>query len=213
MQRSRPTGITAKVEPAAAIALRLLDPIIRANANEVPKVSELAPWDSFYVIVGSAAGALVGLQFVVMTLIADRPASRSPEAGSAFATPTVMHFSSVLLLSAVLRAPWGSITPVAALWGLLGVAGTTYCVIVARRVHRQTYYQPVLEDWAFHVLLPLVAYAMLALCAVAALFHERGALFGVGAASLLLLFIGIHNAWDTVAYYVFVMRNEKDREK
>ena len=72
-------------------------------------MSELAPWDSFYVIVGSAAGALVGLQFVVMTLIAEKP-PRAPEAGAAFATPTVMHFSSVLLLSALLRAPWASIT-------------------------------------------------------------------------------------------------------
>jgi hypothetical protein len=176
-------------------------------------VSELSAWDSFYVIVGSAAGALVGLQFVVMTLIAENPPLRSPEGGSTFATPQVMHFSSVLLLSAVLRAPWASITPVAALWGLVGAAGTIYSVIVARRVRRQTYYRPVLEDWSFHVLLPLAAYAMLALCALAALIHTRGALFGVGAASLLLLFSGIHNAWDTVAYYVFVIRSEKEKEK
>jgi hypothetical protein len=53
---------------------------------------------------------------------------------------------------------------------------------------------------------------VLALCALAAQSHTRSALFGVGAASLLLLFSGIHNAWDTVAYYVFVMRGEKDRE-
>ncbi|PYR18792.1 MAG: hypothetical protein DMF98_25350 [Acidobacteria bacterium] len=36
-------------------------------------MSEFAEWDSFYVIVGSAAGALIGLQFVVLTLIAERP--------------------------------------------------------------------------------------------------------------------------------------------
>jgi hypothetical protein len=48
---------------------------------------ELAAWDSFYVIVGSAAGALIGLQFVVMTLIAERPSIRTAEAGAAFATP------------------------------------------------------------------------------------------------------------------------------
>jgi len=112
----------------------------------------------------------------------------------------------------VLRAPWASITPVAALWGLLGVAGTAYSVIVGRRVRLQTVYRPVLEDWSFHVLLPLAAYAMLALCAFAALFHSRGALFGVGAASLLLLFSGIHNAWDTVAYYVFAMKSEKNKD-
>jgi hypothetical protein len=32
-------------------------------------MSELAKWDSFYAIVGSAADALIGLQFVVATLI------------------------------------------------------------------------------------------------------------------------------------------------
>ncbi|MGN6451455.1 MAG: hypothetical protein ACTHL7_00030, partial [Steroidobacteraceae bacterium] len=166
---------------------------------------------SFYVIVGSAAGALVGLQFVVMTLIAERPPVRSPEAGSAFATPTVLHFSSVLLLSAVLRAPWRAISPVAALWGLLGLAGTAYALLVAWRVRRQTVYRPVFEDWSFHVLLPLLAYATLALTALGAPLHVRGALFGVGAAALLLLFIGIHNAWDTVSYYVFVQRKD-DKE-
>lgn len=171
-------------------------------------MSELSEWDSFYVIVGSAAGALVGLQFVVMTLIAERPPVRSPEAGSAFATPTVLHFSSVLLLSAVVRAPWRAISPVAVLWGLLGLAGAAYSVLVAWRVRRQTYYRPVLEDWSFHVLLPLLAYALLALTALAAPLHVRGALFGVGAAALLLLFCGIHNAWDTVAYYVFVQRKD-----
>jgi hypothetical protein len=171
-------------------------------------MSDLNPWDSFYVIVGSAAGALVGLQFVVMTLIADKPPVRAPEAGSTFATPTVIHFSSVLLLSAIVRAPWGTIGPVAALWGLLGVAGAAYSVLVGWRVRRQTYYQPVFEDWSFHVLAPFAAYALLALCALAAPLHARGALFGVGAAALLLLFSGIHNAWDTVAYYVFVQRRD-----
>lgn len=34
--------------------------------------------------------------------------------------------------------------------------------------------------------------------------RTRKALFGVGAATLLLLFAGIHNAWDAVAYHVFV---------
>ncbi|HYU69885.1 MAG TPA: hypothetical protein VEL09_11210 [Burkholderiales bacterium] len=41
--------------------------------------------------------------------------------------------------------------------------------------------------------------------------HTREALLGVGAATLLLLFIGIHNAWDAVSYYVFVnMRKAKE---
>ena len=175
-------------------------------------MSELTAWDSFYVIVGSASGGLVGLQFVVMTLIAEKPPVRAPEAGSAFATPTVIHFSSVLLLAALLRAPWGTILPAAALCSLLGIAGVSYSLVVARRMRSYNYYRPVFEDWLFHVLLPLAAYTMLALCALGAPLHARVALFGVGAAALLLLFSGIHNAWDTVAYYVFVqMRDDKDR--
>ncbi len=81
-------------------------------------MAELAAWDSFYVIVGSAAGALIGLQFVVMTLVAARPLSRMAEAGAAFATPTIIHFGTALLLSALLRVPWQSIIPAAAFGAL-----------------------------------------------------------------------------------------------
>src|SRR5947209_9186135 len=108
-------------------------------------MSEFAEWDSFYVIVGSAAGALIGLQFVVITLIAERPPLRAAEAGAAFATPTIVHFGAALLLSAVLRAPWQVITPAAALWGLMGLGGVAYAVIVARRMRLPTAYHPQFE--------------------------------------------------------------------
>ena len=176
-------------------------------------MSEMAKWDSFYVIVGSAAGALIGLQVVVMTLIAERPPIRAPEAGAAFATPTIVHFGSVLLVAALLRAPWQTITMPAALWGLVGVTGVVYTVIVVRRMRKQTVYQPEFEDWLFHVVLPLTAYAILALSPFTAGSHTREALFGVGAAALLLLFVGIHNAWDGIAYHVFVHLPEKDTER
>jgi hypothetical protein len=171
-------------------------------------MSEFAEWDSFYVIVGSAAGALIGLQFVVLTLIAERPPLRAADAGAAFATPTIVHFGTALLLSAILRAPWQAVTPVAALWGFVGLSGAVYTGIVARRMRGQTAYGPVLEDWLCHFVLPLAAYAILALSAFAALSHTREALFGVGTAALLLLFIGIHNAWDGIAYHVLVNRGD-----
>jgi len=168
----------------------------------------LAEWDSFYTIVGSAAGALIGLQFVVMTLIAQRPpvSGAYADAGAAFATPSVVHFAAALFLSALLRAPWGSITPVADLCGLVGVGGVAYAGIVARRMRAQKAYRPQLEDWLFHMLLPLTAYATLAASALATALRPREALFGVGAAALLLLFVGIHNAWDNIAYHVLVQQ-------
>jgi hypothetical protein len=165
---------------------------------------ELAQWDGFYVIVGSAAGALIGLQFVVLTLIAERPPAGAAEAGAAFGSPTVVHFGVVLFLSALLHAPWHAITISAILWGIMGFGGVVYTVIVIRRMRKQTAYKPIFEDWLFHVALPVAAYAVLALSSFAACSHTRGALFGVGGAALLLLFIGIHNAWDNVAYHVLV---------
>jgi ABC-type transport system involved in multi-copper enzyme maturation permease subunit len=174
-------------------------------------MSELTEWDSFYMIVGSAAGALIGLQFVVMTLIAERPPIRASEAGAAYATPTIVHFSAALLLSALLRAPWLTITIPAVLWGLMGFSGVVYTAIVVRRIKKQSVYRPGFEDWLFHVVLPLVAYAVLALSAFAA--HTREALFGVGAATLLLLFVSIHNAWDAVAYHVFVNMRDTNAEQ
>ena len=172
-------------------------------------MTPLAGWENFYVIVGSSAGALIGLQFVVMALVADMP--RTPaqaQAGHAFATPTIVHFGAVLLLAGVLSAPWHGITPAAVLWGLLGFSGVVYAAIVARRLQRQTAYKPEFEEWLFHGLLPFVGYITLSACALAVRSHGAKALYGVSAAALLLLFIGIHNAWDAVTYHVFVQRRK-----
>ena len=177
-------------------------------------MSELADWNSFYVIVGSSAGALIGLQFVVITLIAGRPIARGEaQAGDAFTTPSVVHFGVVLLLSAIRSAPWDGIGTVAVLWGLVGLSGVVYVVVVARRLRAQTAYQPVFEDWLFHVLLPFAAYATLAGSAFAARSLTRPSLFIVGTAALLLLFVGIHNAWDAVTYHVFVRRRGQPKDE
>lgn len=176
-------------------------------------MTALTEWQNFYVIVGSSAGALIGLQFVVITLIADMPLIRgTAQASDAFSTPSVIHFGVVLFLSALISAPWTSLKPVTVLWGLMGLFGVAYSLIVTRRLRTQTVYDPVFEDWLFHALLPLLSYTALAGAAVAAHSHAQLALFLVAAAALLLLFIGIHNAWDAVTYHVFVRRREQ-REK
>jgi hypothetical protein len=178
-------------------------------------MAALTEWGNFYVIVGSSAGALIGLQFVVMTLIAGRSVARGEaQAGDAFSTPSVVHFGVVLLLSALISAPWDGIGAVALVWGLVGLGGIAYAVVVARRMRAQTAYRPVFEDWLFHVLIPLAAYAVLAGSAFAARSHARPALFFIAATALLLLFVGIHNAWDTVTHLVFVeKRGRREAER
>jgi hypothetical protein len=176
-------------------------------------MTELHEWESFYVIVGSSAGALIGLQFVVMTLIAETPPLRVREAGAAFATPTIVHFSAVLLISALLSAPWQSTILLAALWAAIGLAGLTYTLIVGQRMKMQKSYRPEFEDWLFYVLLPLIGYGVLVASAIIAPSYIRAGLFGVGTAALMMLFIGIHNAWDAIAYIVFVKRRNADGDE
>jgi hypothetical protein len=173
---------------------------------------ELNEWDSFYVIVGSAAGALLGLQFVVMTLISERPPSNAADAGAAFATPTIVHFSVVLFLSAIIRAPWHSMASIGALFAVVAVGGIAYTAVVVRRMRLQTAYKPCLEDWLFHAVFPLAAYLLFGASALLAHSHSREAMFGSGASVLGLLFIGIHNAWDAVIYQVFASDRTKGKE-
>jgi hypothetical protein len=163
---------------------------------------QLASWESFYVIVGSSGAALVGLQFVVMALIADLRSRAAPETISAFGTPTVFHFGAALVLSAIMSAPWVSLAPLAIVLALSGLGGLAYCALIIRRARRQTLYTPVQEDWVWHAILPSLFYAGVGLAAWLLGTRPRLALFVVAGAALGLLLVGIHNAWDTVTYMV-----------
>ncbi len=161
----------------------------------------LKAWDSFYVIVGSAAGALTGLQFVVLTLIAEAGAARGRrESMSAFGSPNVVHFCAALLVASILSAPWNELLYAGIAVAGCGALGVVYSAVVLRRARRQSEYRAVFEDWLWHTILPLLAYS--ALFAAGAILGRSSAhaLFVIGAALLLLVFIGIHNAWDTVTY-------------
>jgi hypothetical protein len=174
-------------------------------------MTPLAGWENFYFIIGSSAGALIGLQFVVMALIANmpRPAAAQGDAGNAFATPNVVHFGTALLISGLLTAPWHNLNTITVLLSILGLCGVAYSLIVARRMRVQTLYRPVFEDWLCHAILPLGGYALLATSAYEARAHFYGSMFGVAASVLLLLFVGIHNAWDAATYHVFVIRAKR----
>ncbi len=171
-----------------------------------------AAWEAFYVIVGSSAAALTGLQFVVITLIADSSARGSLSEVNAFGTPTVVHFSAVLLGSATLSAPWHRLGSAALLLGLFGAAGVFYSLIVVGRARRTKGYKPVLEDWVWHVVLPLVAYTGATGAALALPSRPEPALFVFAGTALLLLFIGIHNSWDTVTYVAITTRKDSQGE-
>jgi len=85
---------------------------------------------------------------------------------------------------------------------MCGLGGLGYVGVVVPRVRRQTRYKPVWEDWLWYAILPWGLYAALAMAALFLGTSTRLALFVIAGASLGLLLVGIHNAWDTVTYIV-----------
>ncbi len=164
---------------------------------------QLAPWQSFYVIVGSSAAALIGIQFVVIALVANmRKLITTADSISAFGTPTVVHLGGALVVSALMSAPWPSLLGTSIALAMCGLGGLGYANIAIHRARRQTDYKPVWEDWIWHAVLPCSAYAALAVAALFLRTTTKAALFVIGTAALGLLLIGIHNAWDTVTHVV-----------
>jgi hypothetical protein len=165
----------------------------------------LTGWSNFYLITGTAAAALTGLQFVVHTLLVSnalRPVTNGDTEGgiAAFGTPTVVHFSLALVLSAMLCAPWRDFGGMRATLGVLGAGALVYSAVVLRRARRQRSYVTTAYDWVWHILLPAAAYSAVLLSAVLLGRGAEGPLLAIAAATLLLLCVGIHNAWDTVTY-------------
>ncbi len=161
----------------------------------------LAAWSNFYVVTGSAAAGLTGLMFVVITLVRGTERGSDHQDGiSTFSTPTVLHFCAALLVAAILCAPWRSLLYPGILIGLTGGYGVVYVVRVALRTRRLRVYVADVEDWIWYTVLPLVAYVGLIAGAIAFAAAPREVLFAFAAGDLMLIFIGIHNAWDVVTF-------------
>jgi hypothetical protein len=159
----------------------------------------LHEWETFYVIIGSSAAALTGLQFVVIALSAESAVGGEKEL-QAFATPTVVHFCVVLLISAVIATPGQTQTTLSCCIAIIGAIGLGYACWITVAARRTTNYKPVLEDWLFHSVLPLIAYATLFFTGIVVGWRPLAGLYAIAVSALLLLFTGIHNAWDAATF-------------
>ena len=163
--------------------------------------SVLAPWATYYALTGSAAAALTGVMFVVITLVTGvERVRRQPDGIATFSTPTVVHFTASLGVSALFAAPWHVLTYVAALSGLVGLYGIAYILRVMFRARRLNSYTPDLEDWAWHSAIPLAAYGAILAGAIMLLSIPQHGIYALAAGVIVLIFVGIHNAWDVVTF-------------
>jgi hypothetical protein len=153
------------------------------------------------------------LTFVMISLVVRQQPEDARLAINAFSTPIVVHFTAVLLVAALLSAPWPALTPVALLLGLGSVGGLGYVVLVMWRVHLVRSYEPEWDDWLWYAVLPAIAYVALLVSAILLPSHPTPVLFVTATAMVMLLALGIRDAWDIVTYLAIMQMSDQDSER
>ena len=158
---------------------------------------QVEAWHDFYVIIGGAAAGLTGLMFIVVSL--GGTVRRAAPGVRAFLTPTVVFFSSVVVVAAVMAMPTLPAAALAAALAIGGVGGVAYMIVI--RGH-QMWRSSSLDwlDWWWYVSLPFLTYALTIVAAAAIWLRGAPGLLLLGVTMLLLLAIAIHNAWDLVLF-------------
>ena len=158
-------------------------------------------WHDFYILVGSAAGALIGLLFIVITLTAgstDR--ERALRGSSLYMTPAAVQFTTVLLISSIAAAPISSITARFLLL-VLGLATSLYAAINVVRMFTAKDFQPAhWSDPVWYAIAPLIGYLALVAADVLGWTAPADWPFAVGVMAVVFLLCGIRNAWDLVTW-------------
>ena len=155
-------------------------------------------WENFFYLIGSAAGALIGIMFIVITLTAGHEPRRVSRGAPVYVTPIVFHFAVVLVVSATSEVPGLILPAVAVLLGASAIAGLAYSTLTTIRLCRKGWEDPIpgWSDKCFYGFLPTTIYVALLGAAGAVWMAERKAAFAVAGLMLGLLLLGIRNAWD-----------------
>ncbi len=89
-------------------------------------LAALKDWHDFYELLGGAAATLVGLTFVAASIGAGILTRDHESAMKVFITPTVVHFSAILVACLLILAPLASETSLAVLLLAEGATGIAY---------------------------------------------------------------------------------------
>jgi hypothetical protein len=156
----------------------------------------LHEWHDFYLLVGTASATLVGLMFVSASIGASVYNESHTGAMRAFVTPTVVHFTSVLLICVLFTVPSHSWTSLAALLGAGGLAGLVYsgAILVSLLVRHS--FKVDFSDRLFYALIPVMGYGLVVASAILMIVHSPASPDIMAAALAVLLLAGIRNAWD-----------------
>jgi hypothetical protein len=142
--------------------------------------------------------------FVVVTLTAGRESRSVSHGARVYLTPIVLHFAVVVVVSAIATVPDIPGPAVSAMLALCAVVGFAYSVAATIKLFGAGWgkYTPDWSDKCFYGFFPAIAYLGLSGAAGAIWLAPRRAAHAVGAIVLVLLLIGIRNAWDLATFLV-----------
>jgi hypothetical protein len=166
---------------------------------------QLETWHDFYLLVGTAGVTLTGLLFVVVSLGPRVIAERQGHSVRAFLSPNAVYFTTTLVVSAMLMVPSLAAKAIGTLLCTGAVGSLGYLVYTRAHEHWRRNKLPFL-DWIWFIGLPFAAYGLLLLSGIGVWLQVTLALHGVAVALVLLLVVGIRNAWDMVIWV-----SQKDR--
>lgn len=155
-------------------------------------------WENFFLMAGGAAAVLIGLIFVVISLMGDRPRSQVLDGSKIYMGPIVLGVSFVLALSAAALTPgigrcaFAAITAVISIWGLVRGLMSTYKINQFTKVHW--------TDVWFYGVYPCAIYLVLGVVAIAFWRDWWWAHYGLAIAVIFELLLAIRNEWDLITW-------------
>jgi hypothetical protein len=155
-------------------------------------------WSDFFLMAGSAAAVLIGLIFVVISLMQDRSRDSVLAGSKLYMGPIVLGVSFVLALSAAALVPgigrgqFAGVAGVVALWGFARGISSAIGIGRLNEVHW--------TDLWFYGVLPSAAYAALGAVALAFWRNWPWARGGLAAVITLALLLAIRNEWDLITW-------------
>jgi hypothetical protein len=159
-------------------------------------------WDGYFVLLGTAAGGLIGLLFVVASLTGNIERSRALWAAGIYMTPIAVHFAFVLSISAITQVPRLSPPQTAVLIGgfaLLGLsAAVRSCLGITET--RKGPNPPHWSDFWGYGAAPAAIYVLALGLAAAIAARAEWAVQALAALLLILLLLAIRNAWDLITW-------------
>jgi hypothetical protein len=159
----------------------------------------LETWHEFYLLTGTAGLTLSGLLFVVVSFGARIVADHAATGVRAFVSPNAVHFTAVLVVAAVLLIPDAPRPLVGAFLCGGGLACLAY--LACAKVHQRWRENGLgALDWVWFVGLPSFSYVVLLLSGIGVLLRADPSMFGIAFSVVLLIVIGIRNAWDLVLW-------------